>query len=129
MDLLPILAFWSGSILIVTKNPSPENTKREEEQDIVKDVPQVQLELGEVCDQEHMGETGSNVQQTKVEANWVRNLNFLNISVSRQATKDDHSVEMAPTHLVGGGLDQLDMADPVHGANENVEKLSDIAER
>jgi hypothetical protein len=117
--------------MIVTENSSPDNTKGEEEQDIVKDVPQVQLDLGEVSplsyDQEHMGETRTNVQHTKVKANsnWVRNLNFLNISVSREATKDDQSVEMAPTHLVGGGLDPLDMAGPVHGANENV----DIAER
>ena len=65
--------------MIVTENFPPDNTKGEEEQDIVKDVPQVQLDLGEVsplsCDQEHMGETGSNVQ--KAEASyWVRILKF-----------------------------------------------------
>ena len=58
---------------IVTKNPSPDNTKGEEGEDIVKDVPQIQLDLGEVsplsCDQEYMGET-------KMEVKWVRNLNF-----------------------------------------------------
>ena len=79
--------------MIVTENFPPDNTKGEEEQDIVKDVPQVQLDLGEVsplsCDQEHLGVTGSNVQ-TKVEAKWVRNLNFnFKNSDSRKPTQDD----------------------------------------
>ena len=98
-------------------------------QDIVKDVPQVQLDLREVSllsyDQEHMGETGYNVQQTGEEANWVRNLNFLKFPVSRHATKNNHSVEMAPIHLLGGGQDQLDKTGPFHGAKEKLEKLSD----
>ena len=53
----------------------------------------------------------------------MRNLNSnLKFSNSRQ---DDHSVKMAPTHLVGGGQDLLDSAGPFLGAQDNVEKLSE----
>ena len=44
------------------RNPNHDNNKGEREEDIVKDIPQVQLDLGESsplsCDQDNMGKTG-----------------------------------------------------------------------